>query len=120
MSQAAVSSGSPRLKFVSDVDDAFDRLVKRGVGLLRDGGSGAIPDMVENSKALNAVLASLDKLTSHDVAAAQGTAGAARTAASSTARRPDWRAAISTPCMRRGPSTPGADRSPAESPFPGA
>lgn len=86
MSQAAVSSGSPRLRFVSDVDDAFERLVQRGVGLLRDGGSGAIPDMVENSKALNAVLASLDKLTSHDVAAAQGTAARVENLTAATER----------------------------------
>lgn len=74
MGQAAVSSGSPRAEVVAAVDAHFSRLVERGRLLLEVGGSGAMRDLVENTKALNAVLDAIDALTRHDVAAAQETA----------------------------------------------
>lgn len=74
MDQAAVSSGSARTEVVAAIDGAFDRFVVRGQQLLEVGGSGTMRDLVENTRALNAVLDAIDALTRFDVAAAQDTA----------------------------------------------
>jgi two-component system, NtrC family, sensor histidine kinase KinB len=86
MAQAAVSAGSPRARFVSELEAEFNRLATRGDRLLRAGGSGAVSDIVENSNAVTAVHAALDNLTRHDVAAAQQTAIRIEQLATSTER----------------------------------
>ena len=86
MEQAAVSSGSPRAEAVAGVDHAFSRLVERGQLLLQGGGSGALRDFAENTKAVNAVLDAIDALTRHDVAAAQDTAARVSQIAQATER----------------------------------
>ncbi|MBL9209941.1 MAG: HAMP domain-containing protein, partial [Opitutaceae bacterium] len=86
MEQAAASSGSTRAVAVAAVDEAFGRLGERGRLLLQVGGSGAMRDFVENTKALNAVLDAIDALTRHDVATAQDTAARVGQIAQATER----------------------------------
>jgi len=86
MEQAAVSSGSTRADAVAAVDEAFRRLGERGRLLLQVGGSGAMRDFVENTKALNAVLDAIDALARHDVAVAQDTAARVGQIAQATER----------------------------------
>lgn len=84
--QGTLSSGSPRAKVVAEIDAEFKKLVQRGERQLLAGGSGAIRDLVENSSAMNAVHAALDRLTQHDVAAAQRTATRVESLAAETER----------------------------------
>lgn len=86
MEQATVSSGSSRAEVVGQVDEEFGRLVERGQQILRTGESGGIRNLIDNSKALNAVLAALDRLTSYDVASVQSTATRVEQLASATER----------------------------------
>ncbi len=74
MEEAAVSAGSPRAEAVAAIDAAFERLAGRGRALLELGGSGAMRDVMENTRALNGVLDAIDGLTRFDVAAARDTA----------------------------------------------
>jgi signal transduction histidine kinase len=84
--QSTLSSGSPRAKVVNEIEDEFRNFAARGARQLQTGGSAAIADIVENSSAMNAVHAALDRLTKHDVAAAQRTAARVETLAAETER----------------------------------
>lgn len=84
--QSLMSRGSGRARFVNEIEAEFRKLVQRGEQQLLAQGSGTIQDIVDNSAAMNAVHAALDRLTQHDVAAAQGTSSRVESLASETER----------------------------------
>lgn len=84
--QSVLSSGSARVKVVGEIEREFQRFVQRGERQLRSGGSGAIQDLVENSRTMNAVHAALDRLTQYDMNAARRTATRVESLAEETER----------------------------------
>lgn len=93
VTQAKLSAGSARARFVADIETQFNLLTKRGARLMGEVDSGALRDLdatmdriVENSNANVAVHVALDNLTRHDAAAAQRTAAYVEQLADSTQR----------------------------------
>ncbi len=84
--QSLLSRGSARARVVGEIEEEFRRFAERGEWQLLAGGSGATQDIVNNSMATLAVHAALDRLTVHDVDAAQQTATRVGSLAAETER----------------------------------
>jgi two-component system, NtrC family, sensor histidine kinase KinB len=84
--QAIVSAGTPRAEFVAQVEEEFSRLQQRGERMMRAGDSGGTQNLIDNSRALSAVLSALDRLTTNDVGAARNTAARVNQLAAATER----------------------------------